>query len=322
MTAHRTREAIRDAVSPDRSPSSLKSRLETGSSPLASELSRAQSVPDDSTPSLRRRLMATAGRIVGATERDDFLKRVSRATGYRLSPGAAGAIRDAIAFAPDGIERNVDLVRLPDEGVWIEFADADRRAASVAVEGRRMPETVGILCTPDESDGDRFVVMAAWDFEPRFGDRPDALVRHGYGAAKLSHDVLAEHAFLARKGRVERDRSPVERIVGLTVAYVPPGLRDEAVETLGLDGGKGDEDAETLLGSILQDIVDEVPLALAACLLLSASGVRVGPEDAEGLSTVEVSPGRLDRLAARLLGHGFRRGGPAPRPTLSFVPLR
>lgn len=289
------------------------------------DLARAQASADvDDADSLRDRLLATAGRLVGAPEREDFLRRLARARPYRLSPRACTALAVSLERDADGLEQNVDLIRLPEEGLWFEFAESDlsRGALTDLGEGRRRPLNVGVLVAPDPDDEDRFVVMCSWEFEPHFGMRRDALVRHGYGVIAFSMATLAEHAFLARSGRLESEKPAAARLLDLSIGYVPPGFRDEALVTSDID--PNDETAvKRLVASFLYDVAAEVPLALAVSLLLSTkASANVTGEGAGKLPTLDVPTSIGRQVMGWAWGTGFRRGGTARAPSVRFIPLR
>lgn len=314
--------AIRSATKGATPSVALDETLAGGVSTLATELSRSQAAAqEEAEPSLRRRLLGTAPRIVGASERGDFLNKVSKARGYRLSPSTTQALSDALAGNAEGMERNIDLIRIPPEGTWIEFKDAHRRPDGAhTLEGKRLPRTIGVLCVPDSFAPDRFAIMTAWDFEPRFGDKPDSLVRHGYGVVMFSQEVFAEHAFLSRKGNLDDAKAPIERLMGLSFSYMPPGLQDEAIMMSGIRR-QSEESVRSLIDSILLDVQDEVPMALAAALLLSTKAVSVSRSDGDDLSDLSIPHGRRERLKGWLYGTGFLRRGASSAPSLDFVRL-
>lgn len=285
----------------------------------AMELARLQSRSDDS---LRARLLATAGRLVGAGERDDFLKRVAMARGYRLSPDACAALTHALSKDPEGLEQNADLIRLPSEGLWVEFAEADRNLpfSNDPEGGRRRPLNVGVLIAPDPEDDDRFAIMAAWDFEPRFGVRPDALVRHGYGVVVFSMAALAEHSFLSRTGSLDTAKPALVRLLDLAIGYVPDGFHEEATVTSGIDP-LDEASNQRLVASFLHDVAGEVPLALSVALLLSSRSFTVTDRERD-LPELGVVDGIRHRLSGYLLGKGFRRSGSTRSPGVRFAPTQ
>lgn len=274
------------------------------------------------TASLRQRVLAASERIVGAPERTHLLSLLRGADGYRLDFAAAREVALALRETPAGVERNLDLARLSGRGTWIEYPDAARRVDGVPpVPGTRYPHDVGVLVTVDPTEEDRFVVMAAWDFEDGTageGVRAAASVRHSYACVAFSRSDLSLHAYAARVGRAGPDEEAPLRMLGLAHAYVPGGFADEMSVTL---DAYGDGEAEEAEEAAMRDAVSEASYGLAALLFLSSRGA------VRGAAGPDARPVALRRPAfpalARLVGRqGFVRSGKPANPRLGFSPLR
>lgn len=270
------------------------------------------------TPSLRQRVLAASERVMGAPERAHFIQLLRRADGYRLDAAATAAVAAALRDAPDGVEANLDLIRLSADGIWVEFPDEARRIPGVPpLAGTRYPFEVGVLATVDPDDEDRFVLMTAWDFAPAAdpGGRRAASVRHAYAPVAFSREDISRHSFAARVGALGRTEAAGVRMLGLAHAYLPAGLADElrlAAEAEGDDEVQGAEE------EAMRDAVSEAAFGLAALLFLSSRGARVGGDGDVRGTTLRRGP--LTPVARALFGDNFRREGNPGSPRLAFRP--
>ncbi len=270
------------------------------------------------TPSLRQRVLAASERVMGAPERAHFIQLLRRADGYRLDPAATAAVAAALRDAPEGVEANLDLIRLSADGIWVEFPDAARRVPGVApLPGTRFPFDVGVLATVDPDDDDRFVLMTAWDFAPSANPdgRRAASVRHAYAPVAFSREDISRHSFAARADALGGPGHAAVRMLGLAHAYLPSGLADELRIAADAEGDEEVHDAEE---EAMRDAVSEAAFGLAALLFLSSRGARLGGEG--DVRSAGLRRGALAPIARAVLGDNFRREGNPASPRLAFRP--
>lgn len=274
-------------------------------------LSRAMRQPTGISP-LAERLTVDLSRLKGASEHDDILALLVDAEGYRLDEAATAKIDSIAKNALQQVERNLDLLRLPeDRALWIEFPDAVRHGKSMLMPGTGRPVTIGALVCTDRSDPNRMIVITAWDFE-------DLTTRHSYAVASLKLDRLADHAWLARNRYSAVNEEALLRILDLVEVTIPPGLQAEMQTLEEIDSPDGWKDAyeERAKGAAF-DVTTEIPFVLAAMLAIrteqaSTSSLGIGRPKLVSLD------GRKSSRWPWLKRSGLHRHGSKADPLLSL----
>ena len=268
-------------------------------------------------PTLRDRVVAAAIAMRGVETHLDLARRINLADAYRLTEHASEALARTIERATASVEENMDLIRFPEDGIWIECSDAPRRRDVEALPGAAHPLNVGIFVCPDPTDLDRIVMLTAWDF-------PDGTVHHSYAAAAFSLTDISERAFLARtrygKGQVES----IARMINLAMVYHPPGFKEEVTFTTEMNASEfGFRVTEKALDDARRDVVLEVPFALAALLLITATEGDIRWDETSKIRDVGLHAFKQDWVDQLGLGRfkkkGFRRWGDPRHPSLRYL---
>jgi len=268
---------------------------------------------------LRDRILQSAVMLRGAPEHAHFAKLVRQAAAYRLSQSTTGALAQILDEQTATIERNLDLLRIPSSGMWIEFDEADRRQPSDSAKplfGGRHPISVGVLLCNDSSEPDRIVLMTAWDFE-------DDSVRHSYAVAAFSRTDIANRAFLARTRWGSGQIESLARMVSLAHAYFPPGLKAE-MEVIAKEERATKRDIAAAEETSRRDVVSEAPFAFASALLITAvQFAEASPyPDIRDITLPTQKRSLLEKAGlGTLVKRGFIRHGDQQQPSLGFTPL-
>lgn len=270
-----------------------------------------------SRSTLRARLVEAAVAMRGVKTHLDLARLVGEAEAYRLTDQASGSLARTIENATASVEENMDLIRLPEDGVWIEFSDAPRRLDVQPMPGATHPETVGIFACPDPTEPDRIILLTAWDF-------PGGDVHHSYAAAAISLTNISQRSFLARTRYGKGRNESIARMIDLAMVYHPFGFEDEVRYATDMNVAYGFQDSEKALEATRRDVVLEVPFALAALLLVTGTKGTHSWHESDGIWDVDLdldAPRRdlIDRIGlGRLRKTGFRRRGDPHHPDLIY----
>ena len=256
------------------------------------------------TVTLQSKTASNARGLRGAAEHLHFAELVDHAQAFVLDDAAVVELQACVDSQTASIERNIDLISIPESGYWIEFRDAPRREeGSEALYGAAHPERVGVLVCPDPSEPDKIVMMTAWEFA-------DGSCRHSYAAVALKPSQLRVHALLARKVYGRGWTECLARLTNLATVYFPPQLLDELKAMAELEDAS-EADIAAAMQTAQRDVVMELPFALAALLMLTVA--EPAAHDGWG------APGWRTRLASLFRGKGFIRSG-VERPRLVYRP--
>lgn len=254
---------------------------------------------------LHRKTASNARGLRGAAEHMHFAELVDNAQAFVLDDAAVIELQACVDSQTASIERNIDLISIPENGYWIEFRDAPRREeSSEALYGAAHPERVGVLVCPDPSEPDKLVMMTAWEFA-------DGSCRHSYAALALKPSQLRVHALLARKVYGRGWTECLARLTNLATVYFPAQLLDE-LKTMGKLEDASEADIAAAMQTAQRDVVMELPFTLAALLMLT-----VAEPQAPGHRSV--MNGWRASLASLFRGKGFIRSG-VERPRLVYRP--
>lgn len=240
-----------------------------------------------------------------AAEHMHFAELVDHAQGFVLDDATVVEMQACVDSQTASIERNIDLISVPENGYWIEFQDAPRREeGSEALYGAAHPERVGVLVCPDPSEPDKLVMMTAWEFA-------DGSCRHSYAAVALKPSQLRVHALLARKIYGRGWTECLARLTNLATVYFPPQLLDELRAMAELEDAS-EADIAAAMQTAQRDVVMELPFTLAALLMLTVAEAPAAYDQGG-------TAGWRARLASLFRGKGFVRSG-VERPRLVYRP--
>jgi hypothetical protein len=283
--------------------------------------------PDPVEDDLRDRVVAVSKRVIGADEHLQFAVAAERAEAYRLDAALTAELARVIKSDHVLVERSLDLLDLPERGVWIEWPDAERRGDRESPPGATvLPSVVGALFCPAPDDDDRIVIMTAWS-------SPTGEVRHSHAAAAFSRRDTSVLAWGARTRFSGDSVESQARLLTCVQVYFPPGLADEIDYMVEAEAEESDRVLGDMKGArehavfrAQMDLASDVPFAIAALLLLSADNVAFVPRSGR-ISLVDHRPRRVGILS-RLAGvfgaeapRGFVRSGRNAKAKVSFFPV-
>lgn len=251
---------------------------------------------------LQRKAANNARGMRAAAEHMHFAELVDKATPFVLDDAAVAELQACVDTQTASIERNIDLISVPEDGYWIEFRDAPRREdESEALFGAAHPERIGVLVCPDPSEADKLVMMTAWEFA-------DGSCRHSYAAVALKPSQLQVHALLARKIYGRGWTECLARMTNLATVYFPPQLLDE-LKAMGELEDASEADIAAAMQTAQRDVVMELPFTLAALLMLTVA-------EAPAAERTAAASWRTS-FAALFQAKGFVRSG-VERPRLIY----
>ena len=302
--------------------------------PLERLAGRYASAPDESKSdtvdagpneddSLRPVLIAEATRIIGSTDHTQFAGLLLGAKPYALSPELTNALASTVDERAVTIERNLDLVDLPPEGVWIEWRESARHRGRDAASEASHPLRSGVLVCPAPDDPDRLHFISAWR-------TASGVTQHGYAAAVMSRNVMAVDAWHARTRFSTVPLESQARMLGLAQSYFPSGLLYELRLLAGQESEDNpDVEVDVVFGRAMHrsrmDVISDIPFILGALLLIREGVARREMNGMETLLDIP-NPTWADGLAAKVrslgidLG-GFRRRGRNQTASVAFRPL-
>ncbi len=277
--------------------------------------------PEEESPPLRDRLIAEASRVIGSNDHFQVAGIITKAASVRIDARTTEALALAVQHRTATVERNLDLIDVPEKGIWFEWPDAARYRKATR-DGAAHPLTSGALVVPFPGRPRILVALTGWML-------PDGRVRHSYAVAYMDLDVMARHAWEARNRWSGDNVSALQRLQATFDVRIPPGLGEELeflieMEVTEGDGARGeDEIRETAHAHARLDVAPDIPFILGA-LILHRSPSAVLLEGAAGtrLSYAPHPPRLMDRARA-LLGRpvrdGFVRRGVNEDASVTFV---
>lgn len=266
-----------------------------------------EEAPDRERPSLADSVIASARQVRGAPEHMEIADAIGGAERYILGDEVARALSETAVRRTASLERNIDLIALRTNPIWIEFRDECRRDGSAVLrQGADHPDRVGCLFIVDPRNHDRFVMIGAWDFPD---GRP---ARHSYAMLNFDRVDMSNLALAARNRIAGDPAQSMERLLAQAHPYLPHGFQEEMHIV--------EPDPERALRDVAVDVISEAAFSLAAALFVTARlGVETPDPVVEHQYRVGMPPA-VNNWLARFGGLGFRRSGDPRAPTLVYRP--
>lgn len=262
---------------------------------------------------LARRLVAETG---SASEHADIGRLLGEAHAYRLSDRCASELANLIRVNPHNIESNLDLMRLPGQVTWIEYADGPRAAADVIpLPGAHHPTTAGALvCAINDGEADKLLIVTAWAFA-------DGAAHHSYATGQMHLDHLSDLAYGARTMFSKTPDESLQRLLDSVIVGTPSGFSNEIkwheTSENPTDEARADAAISQRIASARNDVISEIPFVLAALLAISTSDVSISRESDEALWSVDLPAG--DRWRWPWARRGFERRGKKDARILGYT---
>lgn len=226
-------------------------------------------------------------RDVGGEEREQLLTHMPQARRLILDARLASAVYDALNDAPATIERNMDLIVPPQDGIlWLELDGYARRKPSERVDGLVAgDDRVAYLVMRHESDPNVLVCAVARKTPDRIGGACYLMP----ALCAVSLPELAEFAATSRRYFDQERKRSLARMVMMVRTYTPPGIESE-IREIG-KASKGFDDEKSLLASRGESAPEGV-FMVATLLALSATNVHINADDASAKLHAATRPPR------------------------------
>ncbi|MTH95985.1 hypothetical protein [Roseibium sp. RKSG952] len=149
---------------------------------------------------------------IGAPDHVEIAGYISRADKYRLNDGARDRIAETRRRAVWSIEQNLDVIRVPDVPIWVEW-----RGLPSFMNGDQ--GKTGFLAVANPTAEQVVSFITAWE------DGQGA--RHAYAFASINLAAAYHHAYEARRFFSKIQDESLERIMGLVMVTISDGFSDE-----------------------------------------------------------------------------------------------
>lgn len=200
-------------------------------------------------------------------------------------------VEDAVAWSAQNavtehlwsVERNLDLISLPDNPVWFEWPLPTRNGRSCSGRGN---ERTGCLIARHPLDSQLHMIISAWEL--------DQGPMHAYGIALIAESDLIN---LARqsKGLARSHEESMTRIMSMIATFVPTAFQEEMrILSGGLDQTE----------SAMRDATADIPYLLTLLLLCRAAGGAIFKMDENGVVLTSMGerykPDTLAKIRSRI----------------------
>lgn len=203
-----------------------------------------------------------------ASEHLQIADLIRRSSIHLVDSSAAKAARDVVMSNTLSIEKNLDLIELPDTPTWFEWPLPTRNGRPHSAAG---DERTGCLIAPHPFDENLHLVVSSWEIEQ--------VASHSYGIAIIDKRDLSALAEDARHRLFSSNEDSIARIMSMIVAFVPPAFRDEMIII---------SDGQDQTTAALRDATADVPLMLTLLLLCKVKGGLVFKNGEDDTISVEI----------------------------------
>jgi len=230
---------------------------------------------------LATRVKLACMNTVGASEHMQIADLIRRSKIHLVDVAAAKAAHDAMMSQTSSIEKNLDLIDLPDEPTWFEWPLPPRNGRPHSDTGT---ERTGCLISPHPFDPHLHLIVSSWEIEQ--------VASHSYGIAIIDKRDLTALAEDARVRFASNNEESITRIMSVIAAFVPPAFEDE-LSIL--------SDGQNQTVAALRDATADVPLMLTFLLLRHLKGGLALRDEVNGIISVEMGERYVPHPVERLV---------------------